>query len=119
MRRDAKQRLPLPNGLVNEMELTPFEISDAAVDQSGGATGGAACKIVALEQRHSEASHRGIPSDATARNSAADHEKVEFFPGESSHSLPMSEVPRNQPKYKEFDRKIRISPVLIHRHHSA
>jgi len=87
MRRDAEQRLPLANGLVNEMELTPFEISDAAVNQSGGATGGAARKIIALEQRHSEASHRGVPGDAAARNSAADHEKVEFVPGESSHSL--------------------------------
>src|SRR6267143_4782810 len=28
-------------------------------------------------------------------------------------------VLRNQPKYKEFDRKIRISPLLLHRHHSA
>jgi hypothetical protein len=28
-------------------------------------------------------------------------------------------VPKKQRNYKEFDRKIRISPLLAHRHHSA
>ena len=93
MRRDAKQCLPLANGLVNEVELTLLEISDAAVDQSGRAARSAARKIVPLEQRHSEAPHRGVPSDTAARNPAPDHENVEFLSGESSHPLYLPEVP--------------------------
>src|ERR1700730_9929191 len=101
------------------MELSLFEVSNPAVDQSGRSSGGAARKIVPFEQRHSQAAHRSVASDATTGNSATDHEKVELFSGECGHSVLLWGVNLSQPKYKEFDRKIRISPCQGHRHHSA
>jgi hypothetical protein len=52
------------------------QVAGAAVDHPARIAAGAESKIVALEQRDTEAAHRGVASDADAVDTAADHHNV-------------------------------------------
>jgi hypothetical protein len=101
------------------VELALLEISDPAVDEPGGAARSTTREIVALYESDLKPAHSGVTRHAAAGDPAADHQQVESIAGKCSHSPLISGTPRNQAKYKEFDRKIRISRIPAPGHRSV
>ena len=90
VRRDSQQRLALPYRLANEMKLSVLQISNPAVNEARRTARSATREVVALDQRDPEPAHGGVARHTAAGNPAADHEQIEFFCEEFSHSLLMS-----------------------------
>jgi hypothetical protein len=84
---EAEEPGALDAGLEDEGEVAVLEVADAAVDEAGGAAGGAGGEVLALDEGDAEAAEGGIASDTTARHTTADDEEVEALGGESEQAL--------------------------------
>jgi hypothetical protein len=84
---EAQEAVALDAGLEDETEVAVLEVADAAVDEAGGAAGGAGGEVLALDEGDAETAQGGIPGDATAGDTAADDEDIEGLGGESEQAL--------------------------------
>jgi hypothetical protein len=83
----AEEAGALDAGLEDETEVAVLEVADAAVDEAGGAAGGAGGEVLALDEGDLETAEGGIAGDATPGDAAADDEEVEDLGGESEQAL--------------------------------
>ena len=92
VRRNARQRPPLPDRLAGARKIELLQIAQAAVDGAQMVERGAAAEIVALDQRHRETALRRIVGDRQPADPAADDEHVECGGGEpieiTNHGCP-------------------------------
>jgi hypothetical protein len=84
---ELEEAVALDAGLEDEAEVAVLEVADAAVDEAGGAAGGAAGEVLALDEGDAQAAQGGISGDATAGDAAADDEDIEVLRGEGEQPL--------------------------------
>ena len=66
-------------GFPDETDASLGQVSNAAVQQSAGATARTRGKVGLFDDRGSQTAHRSIARDAGADDSAADHQHIEWF----------------------------------------
>jgi hypothetical protein len=76
MRGVGQHRAALVQGLAHQADLALTEVAHAAVQQLGGARGGALGEVLGLQQRHAQAALRGVERQPEARGAAADDDQV-------------------------------------------
>jgi hypothetical protein len=84
---ETEEAVALDAGLEDETEVAVLEVADAAVDEAGGAAGGAGGEVLAFDEGDAEAAEGGIAGDTGAGDAAADDEDVEFLGGEGEETL--------------------------------
>jgi hypothetical protein len=84
---ELEEAVALDAGLEDEAEVAVLEVADAAVDEAGGAAGGATGEVLALDEGDAEATEGGISGDATAGDAAADDEDIEVLGAEGKQAL--------------------------------
>jgi hypothetical protein len=87
--REAEQASSFGAGLEDEVEIAVLEIAQSAMDEPRRSARGPAREIVLLDERHLQPTQRGIASDATSRDAAADHEQVELLAAQGGQ-LPLT-----------------------------
>src|SRR5437773_6125418 len=87
--RQAKKDGPLAQRLAHEPELAGFEITDAAVDQLGGAAARPGSEVAPLEQEHPEPAHRRVARHGCALDAASNDEEIEWQPRPSTVPCPI------------------------------
>lgn len=60
------------------MKKAVLEITEPAVNESGGPARGAACEVVLLHERDAQTTQRGIAGNTTSGNSTTDDEEIEL-----------------------------------------
>ena len=75
--RDPEQDRPLAEGLADEGEVVELEVAQAAVDELGGAAGGARRPVLGLHDPDPQAPGRGVEGGAGADDPPAHHQQVE------------------------------------------
>ncbi len=84
---EPQEAIALDAGLEDEAEVAVLEVADAAVDEAGGAAGGAGGEVLALDEGDAQAPEGGIASGARAGDAAADDEDIELLGGEGAQAL--------------------------------
>jgi hypothetical protein len=77
MRRQLQQPPALEARLEDEMKMAVLEVTKPAVHESRRSARRTTREVIALDERHAQATQCRIASDADARDSATDHEHVE------------------------------------------
>jgi hypothetical protein len=75
-----QESVPLADRETNESDFVVLEISETAVDQTGGLSARAAREVSAIDERSEEAPARCLPRDPGADDAAPDDEDVEQVP---------------------------------------
>ncbi len=84
---EPQQPVALDAGFEDEAEVAVLQVAHAAVDEAGGAAGGAGGEVLALHECHAQAPQGGVASDAATGDAAADDEDIELLGGESEQPL--------------------------------
>jgi len=85
--REPQESAALDGGLEDEAEVAVLEVAEAAVDEAGGAAGGAAGEVVALHEGHAQAAQGGIAGGASAGDAAADDQDIKGVGREGAQTL--------------------------------
>jgi hypothetical protein len=107
MRRDAQQHAALTARLEDEPERTLLEVTQAPVDQSGGARARAAAEIGALHEGGADPPERRVARDARARDAAAHHQEIDGlrrYLDEGRGARPVRELDLGQRNVLRFGR---------------
>jgi hypothetical protein len=87
VRGDAEEDLAFAEVHADEGEIEHFEVAEAAVDEAGGARGGAAAEVTFFDEGDAGATEGEIAGDTGADDAAADDGDVEGALGGSRHEL--------------------------------
>ena len=90
MGRDPQQGVAFAEIEPDQPEIQYLEVPQAAVHDPRGLGGRSAPEVGALEERHTQPAHRGIPRDAAADDATSDHRHVEClcrYAYKSRHAL--------------------------------
>ena len=77
VRREGDHELALQQRLADQPQVEVLQVAQAAVNQLGGAAGGARGEVGTLGQRHAVAAAGGVEGHAGPRDPTADHHDVE------------------------------------------
>jgi hypothetical protein len=77
VRRDPHQHSAFTAGLEHQVQVSMFQVADAAVNQPRGTTGCSTRKVARFEQCHAKSAQRRVSRNAGPGNAAANDGNVE------------------------------------------
>jgi hypothetical protein len=83
---ESKEDRAFAQGLVYQVELILLQVSNAAVDHSGGTAGGPCREVLLLDQPYAKLPGRGVEGDPAPGDPAPDDQEVELVLGHAFQS---------------------------------